>query len=89
MLTLIVILLDLILIPAVWCFPRIRIAVYTALAVVNIVFYFICSVLFFIRLKKAEKPGGRTLPFLLIQLLLPAALFLFKLTEVILSHACR
>lgn len=88
MLTLIVILLDLILIPAVWCFPRIRIAVYTALAVANIAFYFICSILFFIRLKKTENPGGHTLPFLLIQLLLPAALFLFKLTEVLLIRAC-
>jgi len=88
MLTRFILLFDLILIPAVWCFPSVRINFYTALAIANAAAYFLCMGIFFFRLRKDEKRCGHTLQFVLIQILLPAALFLFKLTELLLAHAC-
>lgn len=81
-------LLNLILIPVFWPAKSIRIPVYTILAVANVTFYLICMVLFFIRVRREENRHGFTLRFMALQLFLLTALFLFKLTELLISGNC-
>ena len=82
------ILLNLILIPALWLLPYGKVMAYTVFGIVDAVFYFLFLFFFLYRYRdcRDEEKAGRTLPFVLIQLFLPASLFLLKLSEYLLLH---
>ncbi len=84
----IAVLLNLILIPSLWLFPlAVRIPACTILALLDIVFYFIGMTRFLTAVRRNENRNGFTLEFVLLQMFLLAALFLFKLTEQLLLQA--
>ncbi len=82
------ILLNLLLIPALWLFSlAVRIPAYTMLALLNVLFYLFGMIYFLRAMSPDENRSGFTLRFVLLQLFLLAALFLFKLTELLLLRA--
>lgn len=82
------ILLNLILIPALWLLPAGRILAYTIAGSLDAILYFFYLILFFRRYKTTpdSSKAGLTLPFVLIHFHLVAAFFLLKLSEFLLQN---